>query len=95
MPFPSVLAVGSISFLLRLFLRNNSRVIAPMIKRTPIVTPRPTPALAPVLRDVLLFSFVLAIAVDEVADVESVVELLPAEILVLLDELEVAVGMKS
>lgn len=93
-----MLVVGSISFLLRLLLRNNSRAITPIIKRTPTVTPTPTPALAPVLRAVLLLLFVLAIAADEADDAddaESVVELVLAEVGVMLDELEVAVGMKS
>jgi hypothetical protein len=75
--------------------RNNSRAIAPIIKRTPIATPTPTPALTPVPRAVLLLSFVLAIAAEEAGEVESVVELLLAEVALLLNELKVAVGMKS
>ena len=52
------------------------------------------PAFAPALRDVLLPPSVLALAVVEAGD-KFAVELVLAEVLVLVDEDEVGVGMKS
>lgn len=88
--------VGSIViFCLRFRLRSSTRAMAAIINTSPIAAPTPTTAFAPALRDVRsLPPSVLALAMVEAGD-KSVVELVLAEVLVLVDVDEVGVGMKS